>query len=273
MFVTREKKQTIFFVLCFFCLILICSFSACSGSENKLKKIDLGDISNIELIDQGKLKVGICPKFSPFEFEEKNKLVGYDIDIAEMIGNDLDLKVEYQKLQYEDLTNAIVNNEVDVAISAINIDPTKQEEINFSTPYYTDQKLFAVGNDSQINSDNLNTYLASNNTRIAFLKNSTSDDYVLKNLNNLQMVQCEDYKEIVDSISENKADICIAYQSFFNKDANALKIIKKIDNKDECAVALKKNKNNLYEAINKDLATRLYDGTIGSFIDKWFNKD
>lgn len=269
-FVIKKNNVKIFSLL-FISLILALTFLGCN--KKKEKKIDIENSYNTKLINDGKLKVGISPDFHPFEFEENGKLVGFDIDIAEMIGDDLGLEVEYVKMPYENLVKSVANYDVDVAISSIIVDSIKKNDVDFTTPYYSDEKVLTVGYDSPINSDNYLTYLKANSTKIAFLSASSSYGYVLKNLNHLQKVNCENYQGIVNSITDGKADISIMYKSYFDKGERPLKIIKNLNSKDDCAVAVAKHKDSLREAINKDFSIRLNDGTIDKLKEKWFYKD
>lgn len=41
----------------------------------------------------------------------------------------------------------------------------------------------------------------------------------------------------------------------------------------ECVAVISKDKPNLYGIVNKDIAIRLYDGSISELINKWFTID
>ncbi|HCI30062.1 MAG TPA: basic amino acid ABC transporter substrate-binding protein, partial [Fervidobacterium sp.] len=61
-----------------------------------------------QIKQRGKLIIGTEPTFPPFEFvDEKNQVVGFDIDIANELAKRLGVKVEVVSLPFDSLIPAL----------------------------------------------------------------------------------------------------------------------------------------------------------------------
>lgn len=88
--------------------------------------------------------VGMMPMYPPFEYHDNNKLVGFDVDLIHAICKELGCKVKVKEMSFQDLLPALKNNQIDIAISAINMTPERQKELDFSKSYYQQNKLVWV---------------------------------------------------------------------------------------------------------------------------------
>lgn len=245
---------------------LLCA-CACQANNND---VDLGDTSNLDLVEKGALTVGIAPGFAPFESYIDGKIQGIDVDIAEMIAKDLKLKTSYKTIKYENILDAVKRKEVDIAISAIDVTPEKKKLVSFSSPYYSDEKVLIAKNNSAINKNNVDQYLQNSNTKIACVKTSTAEDYINANYNQLKKHTYNTNKEILDALNNNECEVALVYKSVLDVYPDTgLTIVKKLADKDECAIAIEKSNTSLFQLINKDISIRNSDGTITKIINKW----
>jgi polar amino acid transport system substrate-binding protein len=89
-----------------------------------------------ELMD-GVLRVGSDIPFPPFESfaDGSNTLTGIDADLAEALGEELGVKVEFVDVDAHARIPALADGEVDVIISAMTISEERQQRIDF-IPYF-----------------------------------------------------------------------------------------------------------------------------------------
>ena len=113
-------------------LFVIVFYSGCINSEDEI------DSTIQEIKDAGKLVVGTSMPYEPMEYiDEQGNVVGFDIDLAKMIAEELDVEFEIKNL---DFNMTIFNNElndgtVDIIIAAITITVERSEQLLFSNPY------------------------------------------------------------------------------------------------------------------------------------------
>jgi ABC-type amino acid transport substrate-binding protein len=81
-------------------------------------------------------------EFAPFEYVESKDGVktyyGIDMEIAKIIANELDMELVIEDMKFETVVGAVGNNGVDIAMSGLTITAEREEVVNFSTPYFTE---------------------------------------------------------------------------------------------------------------------------------------
>lgn len=111
------------------------ALAACSnGSSTDASKAEPTQWEQIK--EAGVLKVATPGTLYPTSFyNDENKLVGYEIDMMNEIGERLDVEIEYQEIGVAEAFTSVDSGKVDVAVN--NFDTTKErlEKYNFSIPY------------------------------------------------------------------------------------------------------------------------------------------
>ena len=120
-------KKSILNILYVFLFVLICS-QPVSGAE--LDKI----------ISSGQIVIGTSADYPPYEFflmnDKDNELVGLDIDIANVIGKELGVKVVIKNLIFHKLFSVLESGEVDLLIAGLNPTFARTRIADFSDIYY-----------------------------------------------------------------------------------------------------------------------------------------
>jgi ABC-type amino acid transport substrate-binding protein len=127
-----------------FALLLIIGFMlitiGCDGEKKKGPSVGMGKI-----IKNNFVRIITDAVYAPFEFGKDTGVQGLDVDIGNEIGKTLGFEVKWVKISgYEHLFELMRNGEAEILISAIAIDPKKEAEFSFSTPYYDSGDAIAV---------------------------------------------------------------------------------------------------------------------------------
>ena len=85
---------------------------------------------------EGELVVGISDGTLPFAAIKDNKLIGFEIELAQRFGAHLGRKVRFSQMDFSGLIAAVSAGKVDMIVSAIFITDERKLSINFSDPYY-----------------------------------------------------------------------------------------------------------------------------------------
>ncbi len=107
---------------------------------------DLPDMPALDLPDsQETLRVGTEALMPPFEFVDSNdNCSGFDIELAQRIGQVLGKKVVVSNMGFPALIPALQSGKIDLAISCINVTEERKQEVDFSKPYYTSETAAMV---------------------------------------------------------------------------------------------------------------------------------
>lgn len=106
---------------------------------------ELIDQSTVEqIIRRGILKVGMST-FVPWAMKDKTgKLIGFEIDVASQLAEDMGVKVEFVPTKWAGIIPALLTGKFDVIIGGMSIRPDRNLKVNFSIPYdYAGQSLVA----------------------------------------------------------------------------------------------------------------------------------
>jgi polar amino acid transport system substrate-binding protein len=105
----------------------------------------LVDESAIEQIaKRGVIRVGM-DVFVPWAMKDKKgELIGFEIDIARKLAEDMGVKVEFVPTKWSGIVPALTTGKFDVLIGGMTITTQRNLKINFTKPYYyTEQGLMA----------------------------------------------------------------------------------------------------------------------------------
>ena len=81
----------------------------------------------------------------PFVAIKDNKLIGFEIELAERFAAHLGRKVRFSQIDFSGLIAAVATGKVDMIVAAIFITDERKQSINFSDPYYEEAtKVFGL---------------------------------------------------------------------------------------------------------------------------------
>ncbi len=80
--------------------------------------------------------VGTNAEFAPFEYLEKNKVVGFDIDLLDAISKETGLEFKVQDMAFDGLLPALQTKKVDMVIAGMSATPDKGVKVErFNASY------------------------------------------------------------------------------------------------------------------------------------------
>jgi len=103
-----------------------------------IAKKELGKIEKIK--QAGILVIGTSADYPPYEFrllpDLKDDFVGIDIDIAEAIADDLNVKLEIKNFDFHKLFNELTTGNIDLILAGLAPSQDRRKIVDFSIPYY-----------------------------------------------------------------------------------------------------------------------------------------
>jgi ABC-type amino acid transport substrate-binding protein len=84
----------------------------------------------------GVMTVGASAAYAPFEYIADGKIIGYDVDLGNAVAKRMNVKAEWQDIDFKGLVAALKSGRVDVLFSAVTETKEREEQIGFSDPYY-----------------------------------------------------------------------------------------------------------------------------------------
>ena len=120
--------------------------TACGGDD------DSADGSDLALVSSGTLTVCTDSPYPPMEFEQDGEFTGFDIELMRAIADDLGLDLAVNNIGFDPITSGIAmeSGECDIAAASITITDEREENIDFSDPYFTADQSLLVATDAGI---------------------------------------------------------------------------------------------------------------------------
>jgi polar amino acid transport system substrate-binding protein len=84
----------------------------------------------------GVLRLASEGQYPPFNYFEKNKLTGFEIDLAEAVTKELKLKAEWKTYPFDSLLIGLKENRYDLVAASHSVTPERAKAVDFTDPEY-----------------------------------------------------------------------------------------------------------------------------------------
>jgi polar amino acid transport system substrate-binding protein len=81
------------------------------------------------------LRVGTSAGYAPLTFKKEGVLTGMEIDLANAVGKQLDVTVQFVELPFEGLIPALTEGKIDVIMSGMSVTDERSRQVLFTDPY------------------------------------------------------------------------------------------------------------------------------------------
>ncbi|OIO06212.1 MAG: amino acid ABC transporter substrate-binding protein [Desulfovibrionaceae bacterium CG1_02_65_16] len=88
-----------------------------------------------QVVQRGVLRVGFST-FVPWAMQDKKgQFIGYEIDVANRLAQDLGVKAQFEPTQWSGIIPALLSGKFDIIIGGMSIQPQRALKVNFTIPY------------------------------------------------------------------------------------------------------------------------------------------
>jgi polar amino acid transport system substrate-binding protein len=248
---------------------LLASLSACGGSANGQEADALSDVS---LVFGGALTVCTDSPYPPFVYEQKGKLVGFDVDLGQAVADELGVDLDVIDVNFDDITSgtSLNTDTCDVAISAMTITGERARVLDFSSPYFDAKQALVTPRGSGL--DQLSELAGK---RVGVQKDTTGETYLSDFAPESTVVtayaDAAGLQQAIDAGEIDAAMLDNTVSGQFVADNPRLKLAREFDTGEQYGMAVKKDGNiPLLRSINSTLAGLREDGTYTKIYDKYF---
>jgi polar amino acid transport system substrate-binding protein len=218
----------------------------------------------------GKILVATNATYPPFTYIDKQsgQLVGFDINLMNLIAEKENLEVEFINVNFEQLLDGMALGIYDAAISTISITAARQKDMLFSEPYFITGHVVTVfiENNTITGKDSLAGKVvgaeagSTSATDISQMKGVIAKPYV-------------DVQASFDDLMNNKIDAVVSDKTiasyYVANYPDKLKIVGEPFTQENYGIAVAKNKPELLVKINAGLDALKAEGMIQELTQKW----
>lgn len=224
-------------------------------------------------VEKGKILVGSDTAFPPFESMKGDVAEGFDVDLMTAIGEKLGYQVEFKTEIFDTLISTLqAGGKFDVIASGMTIKPERQEQIDFSDPYYDSNQSIAMKKGSKYTSE---ADLAGK--KIGCQSGTTGEAWAKENIEGAELVPFKNATDSFVALAAGNVDAVVndlpVTTEIMKEDDRGLEIVAQIATGEQYGFGVAKSNPELTKAINKALAELRADGTYAEIYKKWFGID
>lgn len=223
-----------------------------------------------DIMDSGKLVLGTSADYPPFEFhaliDGKDEIVGFDIEIAKYIAEELGVELDIRDMEFDKLLGGLSTGMLDIVIAGMNPDP--EREANFTDIYYE---------------ANLSVLITKDNSEITAIEDlegksigvqigTVQEDIAKNDIKDSDVKSLGTNPDIIMNLKTNKIDCAImetpVAESFakVNDDIMLVEGLIIDSGTGGVSIAVKQGNDELTEKLNEILSEAKSQGLI----EKWF---
>lgn len=152
----------------------------------------------------GELVLGTSANMEPMTFKKSDgTLAGMDINLAELMASAMDVKLVMKIMPFDELIPALHSGKVDMVISNMTINPSRNMQVAFVGPYLTSGKCVVTKEDTLAKADEAED-LDIKDISLVVLKGSTSETFVRTLMPNAAVRTIQNYQEGADMVTSGK---------------------------------------------------------------------
>ncbi len=258
-------------------LISVLGLAAC-GSDDGDGDAAATNSAGVALVTSGKLKACTHLSYKPFEHKEGAKVVGFDVDLGDLVAKKLGVEQEVVDIEFATITSgaAFAAKKCDMGYGATTITDERKKAVLFSDPYFEATQALIVKKGSGI------TDLPGlKGKKLGVQTDTTGQSYAEdnKDANGFTPVVFEDLPTQLAGVLSGRVEGAINDNGplfDYVKDNPTTEVVKEFETGEEYGLMFKKDDANgtkLAELTNQVLKDAIADGTYNTIYKKWFGVD
>jgi polar amino acid transport system substrate-binding protein len=240
-----------------------------SGNGNSGDGGDSG-ASGVELVNEGTLTNCTGLPYKPFEFEEGGEVVGFDIDLIDLVAEELGVDQEVVDTPFDGIQSGADFNtgKCDVSSAGMTITDERKQNIDFSDPYFDATQALVTKKDSGISDI---TDLSGK--KLGVQNSTTGFDYANENAEGAEIINFEDLGLMLTAVESGQVDAAINDNGVLYdwvKEKTDFEVVKEFDTGEQYGMGVRKGNTALLDVVNKVLADAKESGEYDTIYEKWF---
>ncbi|MDD6308008.1 MAG: amino acid ABC transporter substrate-binding protein [Clostridia bacterium] len=269
-------KKRLSFLLAVVLLLTLCACGKKEAAAPTATSTD-ADTSWSYIEGNGKIVVGLDDTFAPMGFRtEDGELVGFDIDLANAVGETLGVAVEFKPIVWDAKEMELEGKKIDLIWNGMSKTPERVEGMNLSAPYLNNSIVIMTLADSAVKSK---ADLAGKN--IGIQVDSAALEVVKADAMYGDIVdgiaEYESYDEAVMDLDTGRLDAVIidkvAGKYKASKAEGTYAFAEEDFGEDYYVIGMRKGDDALTEKIDNAMKAVIESGKAAEISTKWFGED
>lgn len=267
-----KKKPLLIIMLLIVAVLSSFLVSGCGASNSSQSSSQDNSLKRVK--QAGKMVIGVDDTYPPMEFrDDKNNLVGFDVDLANAVAKKIGVKVEWVPTAWDGIFLALQAKKFDLIHSSVSITADREKTYIFTKPYiYGGNTIFLKKDNTTIKSaDDLKGKV------VGCQVGTTAQDVLAKITGIKEVKKYNGMTEAFMELQNGRVEAVVSDPQvggyYMQKDPGKYKKIENMLNKEPLGIIFRKNDKALRDAYQKALDELKADGTMSKLSLKWFGYD
>jgi len=228
-----------------------------------------------EIIKSGTIRVGVNPTLPPLgKFDEKNEIVGFDVDYATEIAKMLGVKLEVVQVGSPDRIPFVTSGKIDFVMGAMTRNPDRAKVIDFTLPVHTEVLGVLTTKDKPFTD-----WKQLDDPSVTFVqvRGSTPVKFIEENLKKAKLTLLDNYPDAVRALAQGRGTAMIDVIDFMGEHMDKHKVEWKIVETPidvyYCALGVAKDATGLKDWLNVAIFDLYRKGKTNELWKKWFGME
>jgi polar amino acid transport system substrate-binding protein len=239
-----------------------------SSTEDPAVEEPVAEMTKLdEIKEAGKLVLGTSADYPPYEFhvvkDGEDTIVGFDIEIAKAIAEDLGVELEIKDMAFNGLLPALDAGGVDIVIAGLTMTEERALAIDFSKIYYTAIQGVMLNVE---NADSITTVEDLTGKIVGVQKGTTQEQIAVEQIEGAEVKGLGKMPDLVLQLKNGNIDAVVAEKpvatAYANNNDDVMVADMVLDSGDSgSAIGFKKGNPEFVEAVDATL-TKLMDADM-----------
>ena len=250
------KKNKIFLAL-IMGIISVFALTAC-GSDNAN-----GNVYRTleEIKESGTINIGVFSDKNPFGYVDENgEYQGYDIYLANRLGEDLGVDINFVSTEAANRTEYLKTGKVDIILANFTVTAQRAEEVDFAAPYMN----VALGVISPQNAPITSLEEWDENAEMIVISGTTAETYLIENYPDVKLQKYDSYATAKNALENGNgaawANDNTEVMAFAMQNPGYVVGIAELGNRDTIAPAVSKGNDTLLNWLNEEISALSAEG-------------
>ncbi|QIL69928.1 amino acid ABC transporter substrate-binding protein [Diaphorobacter sp. HDW4B] len=224
-----------------------------------------------------KIVVGLDDNFPPMGFrDEKNELVGFDIDMAREASKRMGIEAEFKPIDWSAKEAELSGKRVDALWNGLTITEERKAKIGFTAPYMENHQIIVVAAKSAINNKaDMSGKVVGAQEGSSAVDAVKKEDAVFKSFKEFKTFG-DNVTALMD-LSAGRLEAVVVDEVvgryYVAKKPDEYRVLEENFGTEEYGVGVRKDDTELLEKLNKAMGEMKADGTAAKIATQWFGKD
>ncbi|GHH99906.1 transporter substrate-binding domain-containing protein [Neobacillus kokaensis] len=227
-----------------------------------------------QIKEKGEITIGLDDTLPPMEYRnDKNELVGFDIDFAAAISKELGVKVKFVPSAWDGIIPGLDAKRFDIILSSMNVTDERKKKVDF-VEYFGVGQILAVKTGNPLKIQTIDDLKG----KVVGVQLGSTGETAANSINGVKEIKKYDLTtDVFNDMGLGRVEAAVVGEMigryYMTTKPGQFEVVGKAFNVQPMGIAVRKGDTELRDAIEKAVRTVEDNGTLSKISKKWFGSD